>query len=116
MELNDIPNRDDRKNWDELRQLFTKKFLEKSQAEWETRFDGTDSCVTPVIPLTAEDNRPIAGLSESPSLDVHCPKLEILMAGSGTNEVLKDWIGWTPERDFIVEANGTVKIAGRSRL
>lgn len=116
LELNDAPDRDDRKNWNELRDIFTQKFLEKSQSEWEKVFDGTDACVTPVIPLTAEDNRPIANLSESSSLGVEGPKLEILEAGSGTKEVMKDWIGWTVGKDYVLDTKGTVNIASFARL
>ncbi|KAJ8605737.1 hypothetical protein MRB53_041378 [Persea americana] len=32
-----------------LRKVFTARFLEKTRAEWEAIFDGTDACVTPVL-------------------------------------------------------------------
>lgn len=104
----DVPSRDDREKWSELRDMFTKKFLEKTQEEWETVFDGTDSCVTPLVPLTPEDNRPIAHLSVSPSLPIEDPKVEMLQAGTGTEDVLREWIGWHSGRDYQIDAMGSV--------
>jgi hypothetical protein len=114
--LNNVPDRDDRSNWGALRELFTKKFLERSQSEWEAVFDGTDSCVTPVIPLTPEDNRLIARLSDSPGLDVGDPKLEMSKSGTGTKEVMSEWMGWTLGKDYTVDNHGTVNIASFARL
>jgi alpha-methylacyl-CoA racemase len=114
--LNNVPDRDDRSSWRALRELFTKKFLERSQSEWEAEFDGTDSCVTPVIPLTPEDNRPIAHLSNSPGLDVRDPKLGMLMAGIGMKDVMSEWMGWVLGKDYTVDTHGTVSIASFARL
>src|SRR5579859_1663854 len=56
LKADDIPDRTDPTNWKQLKQIFTKKFAEKTQIEWQRVFDGTDSCVTPVIPLSIEEN------------------------------------------------------------
>jgi hypothetical protein len=90
--------------------------MEKTQDEWERIFEGTDSCVTPVLPLSSEDNRPVAMLSGSPSLDVAHPKIDMLKYGEGTIEVLKSWVGWLIERDYVIDINGTAKMAANAKL
>lgn len=112
----EIPNRDDREKWSELSELFTQKFMEKTQKEWERIFEGTDSCVTPVLPLSTEDNRPAAMLSGSPSLDVSGPEAGMLKPGEGATEVLKCWLGWSDGRDYVVGADGTVQIPTNVKL
>lgn len=103
-------------NWSELKQIFTRKFAEQTQKEWEAVFDGTDSCVTPVIPLSVEDNRPIAQLRGSPGLDIADPKAEGLKPGSGMEEVLTAWMGWNRGREYTVDGKGTVKVHRSAKL
>src|SRR5436190_323288 len=103
LEANNIPDRIDQSNWGELRDLFTKKFLEKSRSEWESVFDGTDSCVTPIVPLSVADNRPLATLSESPALEATIMNVEMLKAGSGTNEIMNEWVGWRAGKDYTID-------------
>jgi len=112
----DIPSRDDREKWSELREIFTGKFLEKSQAEWEKIFVGTDSCVTPLVPLTTDDNRPIAHLSASPSLPVQNPKVEMLQPGTGTEDVLWEWIGWRSGKEYQTDGRGSVTSTKSAKL
>ncbi|MET3962034.1 alpha-methylacyl-CoA racemase [Marmoricola sp. OAE513] len=52
------PDRWDFDKVDELRDVFTAKFKEKTQAEWCAVFDGTDACVAPIIPLTEAFEHP----------------------------------------------------------
>jgi alpha-methylacyl-CoA racemase len=111
-----MPDRDDRGKWPELRRVFTERFLEKTQEEWENVFDGTDACVTAVVPLSSDDNRPIANLSSSPSLPVENPKVEILKASTGAKQVLKDWVEWRPGKDYQIDGNGTVSISNSAKL
>ena len=113
---NEIPSRDDREKWSELREIFTRKFMQRTQHEWETVFDGTDSCVTPVVPLTSDDNRPIAHLSASPGLAVENPKFEMLEAGAGMEEVLLEWIGWHSGKDYQIDGNGSVTTPDFAKL
>ena len=115
LDPNNIPNRDEQSQWDELRRIFTQKFSEKTQKEWEDVFDGSDSCVTPVVPLSWKNNRPIAGLSQSPSLDVSKINPDLLTAGSGGLGVLKEWLGWN-QKDFVVDSKGTVLIKTKACL
>lgn len=116
LKAKDIPDRMDQSNWSVLRRLFTEKFLEKSQLEWEGVFDGTDSCVTPIIPLSVADNRPIATLSESPALDASIANVQMMKVGTRTNEVLKEWLGWRAEKDYTIDAIGTVNVASVAKL
>jgi alpha-methylacyl-CoA racemase len=116
LKLDEIPSRMDPSNWHELKEIFTRKFMEKNQKEWERIFDGTDSCVTPVIPMSTEDNRPIAGLSGSPGLDVTDPKTEALLPGAGMEEALGSWMGWVKGREYTVDSKGTARVAGSSKL
>jgi alpha-methylacyl-CoA racemase len=48
----DLPARDDRSRWPELRQRFAARFAERSQEEWSKSFLGTDACVAPVLTMT----------------------------------------------------------------
>ncbi|KAI5096490.1 alpha-methylacyl-CoA racemase, partial [Silurus meridionalis] len=45
-------------DWPELRRTFTQVFAQKTQAEWSKIFDGTDACVTPVLPLDEAGSHP----------------------------------------------------------
>ncbi|XP_053505047.1 alpha-methylacyl-CoA racemase [Ictalurus furcatus] len=45
-------------DWTELRRTFTQVFAQKTQAEWSRIFDGTDACVTPVLPLDEAGSHP----------------------------------------------------------
>ncbi|XP_060746571.1 alpha-methylacyl-CoA racemase isoform X2 [Tachysurus vachellii] len=45
-------------DWPELRQTFHRVFAQKTQAEWSRIFDGTDACVTPVLPLDEAGSHP----------------------------------------------------------
>ena len=110
-----IPDRTDQSQWNELRRLFTEKFKDKTQKEWTDVFDGTDACVTPVIPLSSKDNRPIAGFSESPGLCIPTLRPTMLEYGTGGSEVLKEWLGWT-KGDFVVDSEGTVRITNKANL
>jgi len=52
LELTDLPGQLDLAQWDVLREAFTQRFKEKTQAEWCEIFDGTDACVAPILPLS----------------------------------------------------------------
>jgi alpha-methylacyl-CoA racemase len=118
--VEELPDRGDKDwpdstNWEELRKLFTDRFLEKTQNEWRAIFDGTDACVSPVLPLleAAKELHPIVGLSESPSLDVS--DRTIIEPGDGCDRILSGWLGWKNGKDYFVDGK-TVKQSDRSRL
>jgi alpha-methylacyl-CoA racemase len=54
----ELPGQYDREGWPELRRRFGGAFAERSRAEWEEVFDGTDACVTPVLSLTEAPEHP----------------------------------------------------------
>ncbi len=56
--LPDLPSRDDLTQWPVIREAFTRRFKERTRAEWTEVFDGTDACVAPVLPLTEAARHP----------------------------------------------------------
>jgi alpha-methylacyl-CoA racemase len=48
------PDRDDPRTWPELRKVLAETFATRTRAEWTAVFDGTDSCVAPVLPPGAD--------------------------------------------------------------
>ena len=58
LDLVDAPDRDDPARWPVLRELLTRRFLERTQAEWTEVCVGTDACVAPVLPLTEAAEHP----------------------------------------------------------
>jgi alpha-methylacyl-CoA racemase len=56
--LTDLPSRDDLTQWPAIREAFTRRFKERTRAEWTEVFDGTDACVAPVLPLTEAARHP----------------------------------------------------------
>jgi len=105
----------DDRNWKELKDLFTRRIKEKTQAEWCAIFDGTDACVSPVLSLleACEELKPVVGLSDTPSLDV--TDRSVLKPGHDSDRVLAEWLGWRKGEDYIVEGT-TVKKPEKSRL
>ncbi|WP_248958854.1 CaiB/BaiF CoA transferase family protein [Sphaerisporangium perillae] len=49
--LTDLPDRDDRANWPEIRERLAAAFKSKTRAEWEQIFEGSDACVSPVLDM-----------------------------------------------------------------
>lgn len=58
IEASEIPDQYDRDRWPELRRTFAAAFAERTRAEWEDVFEGTDACVTPVLSLTEAPEHP----------------------------------------------------------
>jgi alpha-methylacyl-CoA racemase len=52
------PDRSDPGNWAALREAIAARFRERTQQEWTGVFDGTDACVSPVLPLTEAARHP----------------------------------------------------------
>ncbi len=50
----EAPDRYDVANWPELHKVLTETFAQRTQAEWTEVFDGTDACVSPVLPLAGD--------------------------------------------------------------
>lgn len=49
-----VPDRYDLASWPELRKVLTETFAQRTQAEWTEVFDGSDACVSPVLPLAGD--------------------------------------------------------------
>ena len=52
------PDRSDPGNWPALREAIATRFRERTQQEWTGVFEGTDACVSPVLPLTEAARHP----------------------------------------------------------
>ncbi|KAG7127520.1 Isopenicillin N epimerase component 2 like protein [Verticillium longisporum] len=125
--------RHDPQVWPAMRALFTDVFLSKSRTEWETIFDGTDACCTPVLEypeLESEagregDQRPAVTLVETPCLAVVGGAKDArqgqgpgvpgdgyvgipLRPGDGGEAVLQEWLGWSSGKEFDVLRGGLV--------
>jgi len=66
----DLPDRNDLRNWPELRRVLTERIAERSQAEWVRVFDGSDACVAPVVPFDEAIDHPHLAARAS-IVDVH---------------------------------------------
>lgn len=49
LEASELPTRDSREAWPELRRRFAEAFAGRTRDEWASVFAGTDACVTPVL-------------------------------------------------------------------
>lgn len=116
----DVPPREDRDNWPIIREMFTNRFREKTRAEWEAIFDGTDACATPVL---EQDELEKTGYQQRlPVALVSTPGKSFapdeggwvgggLPPGEGGEITLKGWFGWSKGTDYE-EVNG-VLISGK---
>lgn len=121
-----IPARESRDNWPALRELFTRRFKKKTRTEWEAIFDGTDACATPVLEqgeleAAGYEQRPAVHLSRTPAFPYQADKGGWtgggLEPGSGGEETLRAWMGWEPNRDFLVRKDGAVVLpSDRAKL
>ncbi|KAJ1329232.1 alpha-methylacyl-CoA racemase [Microdochium nivale] len=133
--------RDDRATWPEMRRQFEAAFASGTRAEWESVFDGTDACCTPVLEfpeLEADasregDQRPVVTLRHTPMLAVDqaatSPAVQgqgagvegggyagsLLAAGGGGEEALSAWFGLRRGRDYDAESGGLV-LKSKSKL
>ncbi|KAL2825926.1 CoA-transferase family III domain-containing protein [Aspergillus cavernicola] len=122
----ELPSRDERDNWPALREAFTKRFKEKTRAEWEAIFDGTDACATPVfeqseLQQAGFEQRPIVHLSDTPARPIAAEDGGwtggILNPGTGGKETLKAWLGWEQGRDYTLRKDGAlVRADGKPKL
>lgn len=118
-----IARREDRSSWPEIRNLFERRFRERTRRAWESVFDGEDACCAPVLDQQEleeagyQQQLPLHLLS-SPGLSI--PEEEAwanqgLRPGDGGSQTLDQWFGWKSGRDFEIVKGGLVK-AHRSKL
>ncbi|KAJ6070354.1 hypothetical protein N7467_011673 [Penicillium canescens] len=120
------PKREDRANWPALRDIFTRRFKDKTRAEWEVIFDGTDACATPVLEqdeleASGYEQRPIVHLASTPAAPIQADQGGwsggVLVPGDGGAETLRVWMGWEQDKDFTVRQDGALLPAnGRTKL
>jgi alpha-methylacyl-CoA racemase len=121
----------DKRTWEQQRAMYTARFKEKTRAEWEQIFDGTDACCTPVLTnaeleQAGHDQRPIVTLKNSPALGIteRDPEARtpaegqgLGVAGSGWDseglppgkdgeDVLAQWMGWSRGRQYSLKDGG----------
>ncbi|KAF2269397.1 CoA-transferase family III [Lojkania enalia] len=129
----DLPgDRDNQKDWPKLAEFFTSVFKTKTRSEWESIFDGTDACCTPVFTqaeLEAQgfDQRPAVALKSTPGYAIHeggdnRPAAvgqgigwegsgwdqKVLVPGTAGEEILGRWMGWSRGRHYDIEHEGLV--------
>lgn len=123
--------RGDKKTWPKQRETYTKRFEERTRAEWEKVFDGTDACCTPVL-TQAElerggfDQRPIVTLKSSPGYAIEEGEADgrpsaqgqgigVLGGGWSTpglypgedgEELLARWMGWRRGQHYVIKDGG----------
>ncbi|KHN95737.1 alpha-methylacyl-CoA racemase [Metarhizium album ARSEF 1941] len=118
--------------WPAMRALFERTFRQKTRAEWEAVFDGTDACAAPVLdyhelerdPAREGDQRPAVTLRGTPCLAIkqrppggHSDPVvhgrgagvpgdgyhgEPLAPGDGGERALESWLGWKKGREYDV--------------
>lgn len=133
--------REDRQTWPKIKELFTKTFKSKTRADWETIFDGTDACCTPILTQqeleqSGYDQRPIVTLKDSPGKAISEGDADTrtasqgqgigvegggwtssgLIPGVGGEEILARWMGWRRGRQYDVLDGGLIKIEPGSKL
>ncbi|KAG0302851.1 hypothetical protein BGZ98_007186 [Dissophora globulifera] len=91
-EKDQLPEQMNTEGWPRLRELFTKIFLSKTQAEWVSVFDQTDACVTPVLDYYEMPTPPPAPrLLRTPGVQPKAESEEIFLeVGGQSQEILKE--------------------------
>lgn len=113
----EVPDRDDRANWPVLREMFARRFREKTRAEWEGVFDGKDACATPVLEnseleASGYEQRPAVHLVDTPGRAVRADNGGWsgggMQPGERGEETLRAWLGWQKGREFEVRKDGAL--------
>jgi alpha-methylacyl-CoA racemase len=118
----DVPDRDDRSQWNELRSIFAAHFKSRTRDEWAAHFAGRDACVAPILTL-AEAPRHQHNVERGTFVEVDgvihpapAPRLDRTpgaidrppcYAGQHTDEVLRE-VGCTDDEIAKLRASGAV--------
>eukprot|EP01137_Pigoraptor_chileana_P001970 Opistho-2@40259 len=110
-EARDAPGQMDKDGWPALRTLFTRKFKERTLADWTKVYEGSDACVMPVVdhataatdphmrarrlvvdnPDGGVDAAPAPVLSRTPAADIAAEgRMALPQIGEHTAQVLKE--------------------------
>lgn len=130
----------DRASWPELRRVLERVFRSRTRDEWESVFEGTDACCTPVYeygemeadPRKEGDQRPAVTLRETPWLAVRKDASDAshgqgpgvegegyvgfpLAPGQGGEATLKEWLNWTRGNQFDIK-DGAFVLKEKAKL
>lgn len=111
-ECGGLPDRRERGNWGRLREIFEKRFAEKTRGEWEVVFDGSDACVTPVLGNReleegGFEQRPIVTLKGAPAVVGSEGWVgRALRPGEGGKEALEEWWGLKEGVEWVFGEQG----------
>ena len=118
-----LPAQNDVAGWPALRAAFARRFASRTQAEWAKVFEGSDACVSPVVPLAEAPAHPhLAARGTFTEVDgitqpAPAPRFSrtpgragrIATPGAHSREVLLAW--GVPDPDALL-ADGVVTQAG----
>jgi len=51
LSASELPDRNVRENWPEIRRIFASRIIGRTRQDWESCFAGTDACVSPVLSM-----------------------------------------------------------------
>jgi alpha-methylacyl-CoA racemase len=105
LSADDVPDRDDRTKWSDLRSVFATRFKSRTRDEWAEHFAGLDACVAPILTLAEAPTHPhnvanqtfveldgVIHPAPAPRFDGTPPTIDRrpCYAGEHTDEVLRD--------------------------
>lgn len=123
LEVDELPHQMDRDSWPEMRTTFESVFLKKTRDEWASIFDGTDSCVAPVLsPNEAPSHPQIAARGTFVDVDGvrqpgPAPRFSmthpVVRNGPTTPGDSTDWVldrlGYSPDEIGMLRESGAVE-------
>lgn len=84
LSADDLPGpRDDPVYWAQLRKLFMERFHSKTRSEWESIFNGTDACCTPVL---SQDELQSSGYIQRPAVSLDTSPARAIAVGNPRSE------------------------------
>ena len=113
-----LHKRHDRDAWPVLKALISNCFMRKTRRDWEAIFDGKDACCTPVLSQdeleeAGYEQRPAVTLKNTPSHPISQEegwKSEGLIPGTGGEDILREWTGWSKGKHYTVQDGGLVSL------
>lgn len=122
LDIEDLPPQMDRERWPEMRAVFEARFLERTRDQWETRFQGTDACVAPVLSMTEAPghahnrDRGAFVVVDEVTQPAPAPRFSVsglskptspAAPGADTDEVLTS-LGYSPDQIGMLRRSGAV--------